>query len=142
MQRGRQFVEYTQKKIILPKTKKLINRLLLNKIPLAGIARSLDISYPWLQNYVNKIYSDIPRQVKVSAKSKGKLTIECDEIWSFVSHKKNQIWIWLALDVKTREIVGVFLGDRSKKSAEKLWKSLPPVYRRRCCMLYIFLGIL
>ena len=63
------------------------------------------------------------------------MTIECDEMWSFVSHKKNQIWIGLALDVKTREIVGVFLGDRRKKSAEKLWESLPPVYRQ-CAVCY------
>ena len=60
---GRQFVEDSQKKYISLETKKLINRLLLEKIPLAGIARSLEISYSWLQNYVNQIYSDIPQQV-------------------------------------------------------------------------------
>ena len=39
-------------------------------------------------------------------------------------------WIWLALDRKTREIVGVFLGNRSRQSARKLWDSLPGVYRQ------------
>lgn len=34
-------------------------------------------------------------------------------MWSFVSHKNNKQWIWLALDVKTREIVGVYVGDRA-----------------------------
>jgi len=38
-------------------------------------------------------------------------------------------------DRKTRVIVGVYIGDRSKESAEKLWESLPPVYRQ-CAVCY------
>ena len=41
----------------------------------------------------------------------------------------------MALDRKTREIVGVFLGDRSRQSAQKLWDSLPSVYRQ-CAVSY------
>ena len=29
------------------------------------------------------------------------------------------------MDKETREIVGVYIGDRSKESAQKLWDSLP-----------------
>jgi IS1 family transposase len=43
--------------------------------------------------------------------------------------KNNQQWIWLALDKKTREIVGVYIGNRSEDGARGLWNSLPPVYR-------------
>ncbi len=73
--------------------------------------------------------------MEVSEKPKGKLTIECDEAWSFVSNKNNKQWIWLALDKETREIVGVYIGDRSKESAQKFWESLPPVYRQ-CAVYY------
>lgn len=55
--------------------------------------------------------------------------------WSFVGKKGNKQWDWLALDRKTREIVGVYIGDRSKESAKKLWESLPPVYRQ-CAVCY------
>lgn len=68
-------------------------------------------------------------------KKKGKLTIQCDEMWSFVSNKNNKQWIWLALDVETREIVGVHIGDRSEQGARKLWDSLPSVYRQ-CAVAY------
>ena len=44
-------------------------------------------------------------------------------------------WIWLALDTKTREIVGVFVGSRGKAGAEGLWRSLPAFYRQ-CAVLY------
>jgi insertion element IS1 protein InsB len=50
----------------------------------------------------------------------------------FVVHKQ---WVWLALDVATREIIGCFIGDRSKASAQGLWESLPAVYRQ-CAVIY------
>ena len=132
---GRQFVEAPRQKIISEETKALIDKLLLEKIPLAGIARVCDVSETWLQDYVNRKYESIPRQVNVSSKKKGRLTIQCDEMWSFVGNKDNKQWIWLALDVETREIVGVHIGDRSEQGARKLWDSLPPVYRQ-CAVAY------
>ena len=42
-----------------------------------------------------------------STQKKGKIILQCDEAWSFVGNKENKQWIWLALDVKTREIVSV-----------------------------------
>jgi IS1 family transposase len=41
----------------------------------------------------------------------------------------------LALDVKTREIVGIHLGDRSREGAIQLWRSLPAIYRQ-CAVSY------
>ncbi len=93
----RQFIENPTKKYITEKTKKLIDSLLLEKISLAGIARVTSVSEKWLQDYVNAKYHQIPKEVKVSEKPQGKLTIQCDEAWSFVGNKDNQQWIWLAL---------------------------------------------
>ena len=85
--------------------------MLLEKIPLAGIARVLKISEPWLQNYVNEKYEAVPRQVTVQPKPKKRLTVQMDELWSFVDDKGNEQWVWLVLDVVTREIVGCSIGD-------------------------------
>lgn len=132
---GRQFVVNPSNKSIYLDTKLLIDKLLLERISLRGIVRSTGVSLAWLQNYVNNKFSRIPQQVNVSEKSKGKLTIECDEMWSFVLSKKYKFYIWLAIDRATREIVGCFIGDRSRQSARKLWQSLPPVYRQ-CAVAY------
>lgn len=51
-------------------------------------------------------------------------------MWSFVGSKKNKQWLWLAIDQDTREIVGVAVGDRSSRTAQQLWDSLPGVYRQ------------
>ena len=56
-------------------------------------------------------------------------------MWSFVGNKSNKQWIWLAIDEETGEIVGCFVGPRSRVGARGLWQSLPPVYRQ-CAIAY------
>lgn len=68
---GRQFVEQPQQKVIDSTTRELIDRLVLEKISLAGIARAVQVSEQWLQTYVNEKYASVPRQVHVSAKKRG-----------------------------------------------------------------------
>lgn len=63
------------------------------------------------------------------------LTIQCDQLWSFVDHKGNKQWVWLALDADTREIVGVYIGTPDETAARQLWNSLPPVYCQ-CAVAY------
>jgi len=69
------------------------------------------------------------------SQKKGRLTIQCDEMWSFVQCKENKQWLWFALDVESREIVGAYVGSRDRFGAEGLWNSLPPVYRQ-CAVCY------
>ena len=68
---GRQFVEDPQNKVTSDETKALIDNLLLEKIPLAGIARVTDVSEVWLQDYVNEKYASVPREVNVRANKRG-----------------------------------------------------------------------
>ncbi len=49
-------------------------------------------------------------------------------MWSYVGSKANKQWIWLTIDATTREVVGVYIGDRSSQSAKQVWQALPPVY--------------
>ena len=60
----------------------------MERISLSGIARSVKVSERWLQDYVNEKYDHVPRKIVVSKKNKGPLTIECDELWSFVGKPK------------------------------------------------------
>ena len=117
---GRQFVLNPQKQPISNETKDLIDKLLLERVSLAGILRVTGVSNRWLQSYVNDKYDNIPQPVIVSKNRYGRLTIECDEIWSFVFRQKNKQWVWLAIDRDTREIVGVAIGDRHRKISQKL----------------------
>ena len=64
-------------------------------------------------------------------KTEERPIIEMDEVWSFVGSKAYKVWIWLAINRDTRQIVGVAFGDRGDKTCLELWQSLPPDYRKR-----------
>ncbi len=65
---GRQFTPEASKKVISVETKARIDKLLLEKLPLAGIARSMEVSETWLQGYVNEQYRRVEQQVAVAEK--------------------------------------------------------------------------
>ena len=77
---GQQFVHAPQNIEVSLATKQLIDKLLLERISLRGIARVTGVSWDWLQTYVNDKMNSVPRQINVSAKAKGRLIIECDEM--------------------------------------------------------------
>ena len=96
----------------------------------------MEVSEKWLQNYIKAKYAEVPRQVQVSEK-KHQYDSQVMRRRSYVGKKDSKQWVWLALDIKTREIVGVYIGDRSKEAAKGLWISLPPV-PPMCCLLSLF----
>jgi len=99
---GCQFVENPQWQPKPKETKALVNRLLHEKIPLAGIARAAAVSKSWLQDHAHAVYEAVSQTAAVLPKPKGPLTVQMDELWSFVDHKGNQQWVWLAMDAETR----------------------------------------
>lgn len=60
-----------------------------------------------------------------------RLEAEADEMWSFVEKKANKQWIWIAMDVKTRQVIAFHVGDRSRDSANTLWANIPLIYREQ-----------
>src|SRR5688500_16240619 len=60
-----------------------------------------------------------------------RLEVEADEMASFVQKKANKQWIWLAMDVETRQIIAFHIGDRSRKSIKKWWAKIPKAYRQQ-----------
>lgn len=57
---GRQFVIGGQNWFISDTQKELIDKLLLERISLAGISRVLNISEPWISAYIDKKYEALP----------------------------------------------------------------------------------
>jgi insertion element IS1 protein InsB len=52
-------------------------------------------------------------------------------MWSFVQNKKNQRWLWLAIDHNTRKIIAFAFGRRIQTVFRKLKKLLKPFDIRR-----------
>lgn len=133
---GRQFVLDPHNKIISEETKDLIRRLLLEKLSLRGICRAAQVSQPWLLNFIKEEYEKTPQNlnVQIPPDSLGLVLerIEADELWSFVGKKKNPVWVWLALDALTRQVVAVHAGGRSEQDAKAFWAEVPEPYCSGC----------
>lgn len=57
---GRQFVRDSTKRYISEEEREMVDRLLLERISLAGICRVMKVSQGWLLDYVAKLYEALP----------------------------------------------------------------------------------
>jgi IS1 family transposase len=114
-------------------TKDLVNKLLLERLSLEGICRVTGVSQTWLMGYIAELYKQVPEDLNlvIPENVEGVLLtrVEADEMWSFVGHKGNRAWIWLALDTKTKQVIACHIGGRDKKDAKMLWDLIPEVYK-------------
>jgi len=73
-------------------------------------------------------------------KKSAEVVIEADELRSFVGAKREEWWVWVALDKDTRPVVAMVAGDRSERTARCLWDALPEAYRDRAIVATDFLA--
>ena len=94
------------------------------------------MSLRWLLGFITALYRDLPDNLNGQVRTETEALIiyalesEIDEMLSFVGKKANKQWIWLAIDVSSRQIIAFHVGDRSRVSALALWKSIPQRYRK------------
>ena len=67
----RQFVENPTRGPIDEATRKLIDKLLLERCSLAAIARVTGVSERWLQMYVNQKFYQTPKRVEITKKNQA-----------------------------------------------------------------------
>ena len=67
---GRQFVENPQNRPILDATKQIIDKLLLERISLAGICRTMGVLEQWLYHYKAIKYANTTSQLQVKSKKR------------------------------------------------------------------------
>ena len=138
---GRQFVENPQNKLVSENTRAHIRQALLERVSLEGISRIFDVSTPWLLKFMESIIKELPDHLNASAiKAKNDIEVaivELDEQWSYVGSKKNQQWLWLVFHTKTRQILAMHVGKRTRKSAELLLAKLPEDFKKKPSFLQI-----
>ena len=47
--------------------------------------------------------------------------------------KAKEVWVWIALCRKSRQVVAYAVGDRSKQTCQRLWEAIPKGYRQEHC---------
>lgn len=132
----RQFVEKRTYAPLSSECKRRIELMLAERIALEAICRVMEIKPHQLYSYMDELYDEIPEDLACSIPDNADIELveadcETDELWSFVGRKSNKKWLWLALDRKSRQVVALFIGDRSEDGARGLWQALPERYRNR-----------
>jgi len=95
------------------------------------------VGLKWLLEFLVTQFEALPDHLNVEPITSNadvviqRLEVEADAMASFVQKKVNKQWIWLAMDAKSRQIIGFHVGDRRRKSARKLWANIPKVYRQQ-----------
>jgi insertion element IS1 protein InsB len=134
---GRAFVLTPENSVITAEQRVLIERLLLERISLRGICRTVGVGLQWLLQFMVARFQAAPEDLYAKpangtpAVILQRLEAELDELWSFVGKKANRQWVWVAMDAATRQVIAFHVGDRSQASAEQLWANLPAVYREQ-----------
>ena len=133
---GRQFVGCFAQYRISEDTRALIERLLVERISLRGICRAVGVTLKWLLGFLVRCIASLPDHLHVQPLTCTynvmiqRLEVEADEMSSFVQQKANKPWIWIAMDATSRQVIAFHVGDRSRRSAERLWAKIPMAYRQ------------
>jgi insertion element IS1 protein InsB len=133
---GCQFVECFEQYLIADEKRALIERLLVERISLRGICRAVGVRLKWLLGFIVTCFEALPDHLHVQPVTCNqdvmirRLEVEADEMASFVQQKANKQWIWIAMDAQTRQVMAFHVGDRSRKSAKRLWAKIPLAYRQ------------
>src|SRR5262245_35897483 len=134
---GRQFVQSFAQYRISDATRALIERLLVERISLRGICRAVGVGLKWLLGFLVQCIEALPNHLHVQPVTghgnvlMRRLEVEADEMSSFVQKKANKQWIWIAMEAKSRQVIAFHVGDRSRRSAKRLWAKIPQAYRQQ-----------
>jgi insertion element IS1 protein InsB len=134
---GRQFVRGFAQYRISDDTQALIDRLLVERISLRGICRAVGVGLKWLLGFLVRCVEALPDHLHVQPVTchgnimMRRLEVEADEMSSFVQTRANKQWIWIAMDATSRQVIAFHVGDRSRRSAKRLWAKIPQAYRQQ-----------
>jgi insertion element IS1 protein InsB len=109
---GRQFVLQAANRVISEEQRTLVERLLCEKISLHGICRAVGVSIRWLMGFIVTRFAALPDHLHVLPVAVprevliGRLEVEADEMWSFVTKKAAPFKFQLTVSRKPPVVVG------------------------------------
>jgi insertion element IS1 protein InsB len=133
---GSLFVQGFEQYLLSDDTRALLERLLVERLSLRGICRAVGVGLKWLLGFLVQCFEALPDHLHVQPVTchgnvmLRRLEVEADDMSSFVQQKANKQWFWIAMDVKSRQVLAFHVGDRSRKSAKQLWAKIPQEYRQ------------
>jgi IS1 family transposase len=127
---GKQFQQAYRYKGADPKIKHLIVSMLLRNSGIRDIATVLQVSRVCVLNQLLKQSA----KCVITPKQKHYKSVQIDEFWSYVQHKKkHKRWLFYAYAPETNEVLGYVIGNRSAKTIKKLLQMLKDIEIEQYC---------
>lgn len=95
---------------------KSIKTLLKEGCGIRGIGRILEIS----KNTVLSRLLLISKDIKPPIFKKEGLIYEIDELWSYIRHKKEVVWLTYVLEQNSKRIIDFYIGSKSQKTIKPM----------------------
>jgi IS1 family transposase/transposase-like protein len=96
---------------------------------LRGIQRIFGVARQTVSKWIKKKVQQLPDLKESLKPAQPDDVLELDELWSFVRIKSNKRWLWIALCRRSRQVVSFVIGNRSKKTCQRLWNKIPEQYQ-------------
>jgi insertion element IS1 protein InsB len=116
-----------------------IRQLVRESVGIRGITRILNISKGTVVARIQELAAKINNPVD----ARPKVSLEVDELWTYINQKENEYWIAYAIDRRTRSVVDFVVGKRTKVTLKHLVDRLlhlnPKVIRTDKLTLYEYL---
>jgi len=118
----------------MPSVKEQVLKAAQERISLRGIERVFGVCRQTVVTWIRSHVKQLPVLSETLMLYEVGDVLEIDELWSFVGHKGQQRWIWLALCRRTRQIIAFYIGKRDVLAAQQLWQRIE--YPYTLCPLY------
>ena len=133
---GRQLVQGFEPYLIAEEKRGRIERLLVERMALRGMCRAGGVTLKGLLGFLVQCFQAFPDHCRVQPVTRTqdvlmqRLEVEANAMASLVQKQANQLWMWSAMDVKTRQVLALHVGDRSRRSAKQWWAKRPRASRQ------------
>ena len=97
-------------------TNNYIRSLSCESVGIRGISRVLSIA----KGTVSSRIQLLAKGIGPSSPEEKNVTLEVDELWTYIGRKENEYWIAYALNRQTRQVVDFVIGKRTKATLKEL----------------------
>jgi insertion element IS1 protein InsB len=87
-----------------------------------AVGRVFKVSHVTIQRWIRKIANTNKTYLPYYSES-----IELDELYTYIRHKKKPRWVWIAVCRNTKRILGFQVGSRGIKTFKKLLNKISPI---------------
>ena len=137
---GRQFGDCSEPYLLSEDTRALIECMLVERISWRGSCRAVGVTRKGLVGLLVHCVEALPDHLNVKPLSRTqaggmqRLEVDADAMPSLVKKQEHKPWMWIAMAAKTRQVIALHVGERSRRRAKQGWAKMPAASRQHATL--------